>query len=306
MQDYSSELVLMPPTQESIAIQQQEEADHFWEEHCSVIPPESLRMILVAVVGTIIASISFFFNAFLFFVLVVKRQNRKTHLLYLLILALIDVFLSASYILLFPVNLFMDYYESEVLSIIWWSCLKIMLALCVSNLSKIKLHPVSNQVMPLEDLLEWRELSTPLRKRESRKYCSRQVRKHTKLLPSRRVLNWLRKVEECRSLLCYTAQEDQTEEWRFGYDGDQEISEVSKLANSTSSISSPDHGNSSEMYLTSIFEESYLICLHAGRVTLMAKDIKLLQRIRGVVVTMPNCIERRKKKYVVILVLMKI
>uniref|UniRef100_A0A915CWA9 Histone H2A/H2B/H3 domain-containing protein n=1 Tax=Ditylenchus dipsaci TaxID=166011 RepID=A0A915CWA9_9BILA len=43
-----------------------------------------------------------------------------------------------------------------------------------------------------------------------------------------------------------------------------------------------------EMYLTSTFEESYLICLHTGRVTLMEKDIKLLQRIRGLAHTMPK------------------
>ena len=37
----------------------------------------------------------------------------------------------------------------------------------------------------------------------------------------------------------------------------------------------------SECYLTGLFEDSYLVTLHAKRVTLMAKDIQLARRIRG-------------------------
>ncbi|KHN79207.1 hypothetical protein Tcan_11933 [Toxocara canis] len=37
---------------------------------------------------------------------------------------------SASYILLFPVNLFMDYFESELLAYAWWAYMRPMLALC--------------------------------------------------------------------------------------------------------------------------------------------------------------------------------
>ena len=37
----------------------------------------------------------------------------------------------------------------------------------------------------------------------------------------------------------------------------------------------------SECYLTALFEDSYLIALHAKRVTLMAKDMQLARRIRG-------------------------
>ena len=36
-----------------------------------------------------------------------------------------------------------------------------------------------------------------------------------------------------------------------------------------------------EAYIVSIFEDSYLCSLHAGRVTLMPKDIHLARRIRG-------------------------
>lgn len=72
------------------------EKDQFWQEHCSVIPPEQHRMILVAIIGSLIASISFIFNGFLFLILISKRQNRKKHLLYLMIMAIIDVFLSGT------------------------------------------------------------------------------------------------------------------------------------------------------------------------------------------------------------------
>ena len=38
--------------------------------------------------------------------------------------------LSASYILLFPVNLFMDYFASEILAAAWWTYMRPMIALC--------------------------------------------------------------------------------------------------------------------------------------------------------------------------------
>ena len=37
----------------------------------------------------------------------------------------------------------------------------------------------------------------------------------------------------------------------------------------------------SETYMTSIFEDAYLLTLHAKRITLMPKDIQLARRIRG-------------------------
>jgi histone H3 len=37
----------------------------------------------------------------------------------------------------------------------------------------------------------------------------------------------------------------------------------------------------SEAYLVGVFEDANLCCIHAKRVTLMAKDIQLAQRIRG-------------------------
>lgn len=67
------------------------------EDPCTVIPPEGLRMIMVGVMGTLIASVSLVFNLFLFMLLISNPQHRRTHLLYLAILALIDSFLSGSY-----------------------------------------------------------------------------------------------------------------------------------------------------------------------------------------------------------------
>lgn len=64
------------------------------EDECSVIPPEPFRMFLVGILGTAIASISLVFNFFLFVILTVNPSHRRTHLIYLILLAFIDVFLS--------------------------------------------------------------------------------------------------------------------------------------------------------------------------------------------------------------------
>lgn len=36
-----------------------------------------------------------------------------------------------------------------------------------------------------------------------------------------------------------------------------------------------------EMYVVQYFEDSYLCCLHAKRVTLMVNDVHLMRRLRG-------------------------
>ena len=36
-----------------------------------------------------------------------------------------------------------------------------------------------------------------------------------------------------------------------------------------------------ESYLTGLFEDTNLCAIHAGRVTIMAKDVSLARRIRG-------------------------
>ncbi|KAK6738057.1 hypothetical protein RB195_020265 [Necator americanus] len=105
-----------------------EEEDYdWWEEHCAIIPPEQSRLFLVGVAGAIIASISVVFNMFLFCILVRNRRYRSSSLIYLTFLALADTFLSAAYILLFPVNLYMDYFASDFLAAAWWSYMRIII-----------------------------------------------------------------------------------------------------------------------------------------------------------------------------------
>jgi hypothetical protein len=101
--------------------------DEWWEEHCSVIAPEALRFILVGILGTGIATISLVFNTVLFIVLISNAHHRRTHFIYLIFMALIDTFLSASYILLFSVNIITDSYEIEFLATMWWFYLRMML-----------------------------------------------------------------------------------------------------------------------------------------------------------------------------------
>ncbi|MFH4980713.1 hypothetical protein AB6A40_007422 [Gnathostoma spinigerum] len=106
------------------------EGDSWWEEHCSVISPEPERLIIVGFIGSILATVSAIFNAFLFYSLLSIPSTLHCHLLYLTLLAFFDTFLSGSYILLFPVNVFMDFFESEFLTHCWYAYLRIMLAAC--------------------------------------------------------------------------------------------------------------------------------------------------------------------------------
>ncbi|CEF59394.1 GPCR, rhodopsin-like, 7TM domain-containing protein [Strongyloides ratti] len=104
--------------------------DEFWETHCSVITPEESRFIMVGIVGSLVAIISVIFNTFLFSILISSRNNRYSQLLYLIFLAFSDIFLSASYILMFPVNIFMDYFENEFMSTAWFSYVKYVFSTC--------------------------------------------------------------------------------------------------------------------------------------------------------------------------------
>lgn len=104
--------------------------DEFWETHCSVITPEESRFIMVGIVGSFVAITSVIFNTFLFSILISSRNNRYSQLLYLIFLAFSDIFLSASYILMFPVNIFMDYFESEFMSTAWFSYVKYVFSTC--------------------------------------------------------------------------------------------------------------------------------------------------------------------------------
>ena len=62
------------------------------------------------------------------------------------------------------------------------------------------------------------------------------------------------------------------------------VRDIARAHNADIRFSSPGlHAlqEAAECYLTGIFEDSYLIALHAKRVTLMAKDMQLAKRIRG-------------------------
>ncbi|KAK6015824.1 hypothetical protein OSTOST_18702, partial [Ostertagia ostertagi] len=93
------------------------------------LPPPAERLVLVGVAGAIIALISVVFNMFLFCVLIRNKRYRSSSLIYLTFLAFSDTFLSAAYILLFPVNLYMDYFASELLAMAWWSYVRIIITI---------------------------------------------------------------------------------------------------------------------------------------------------------------------------------
>lgn len=62
------------------------------------------------------------------------------------------------------------------------------------------------------------------------------------------------------------------------------VREIARSENSDIRFTS--HGllalqEASETYLTSVFEDAYLLTLHAKRITLMPKDVQLARRIRG-------------------------
>ncbi|WKX93607.1 hypothetical protein Q1695_011124 [Nippostrongylus brasiliensis] len=116
----------METTESLIDVHDDEDYD-WWQENCAIIPPESSRLLLVGVAGAIIASISVVFNMFLFCILVRHKRYRSSNLIYLTFLALADTFLSAAYILLFPVNLYMDHFASDFLAAAWWSYMRIII-----------------------------------------------------------------------------------------------------------------------------------------------------------------------------------
>uniref|UniRef100_A0A914US54 G-protein coupled receptors family 1 profile domain-containing protein n=1 Tax=Plectus sambesii TaxID=2011161 RepID=A0A914US54_9BILA len=102
----------------------------YYEDLCSIIPPEFIRLVLVGMCGSSISFVSFVLNSLLFTVLVSNPRHHSSHVLYLIWLALFDIFISVSYIMLFPVNLFMDWFASIPLAAAWWTYMRPMLATC--------------------------------------------------------------------------------------------------------------------------------------------------------------------------------
>ncbi|KJH49398.1 hypothetical protein DICVIV_04481 [Dictyocaulus viviparus] len=120
----------------------------WWEENCSIIPPERSRLVLVGVAGAIIASISVVFNTFLFCILVsdlvetklayefmrplviiqIQEHELKIHLNNIgLQLTVKHYERCTAYILLFPINLYMDYFASELLASAWWMYMRVII-----------------------------------------------------------------------------------------------------------------------------------------------------------------------------------
>uniref|UniRef100_A0A0N4Z533 G_PROTEIN_RECEP_F1_2 domain-containing protein n=1 Tax=Parastrongyloides trichosuri TaxID=131310 RepID=A0A0N4Z533_PARTI len=83
----------------------------------SIIVP---RFYLVCVAGFITSIISILENSFLFFLFLQKKSNRNHYNLYLMLIALIDVFIGISYIFLMVVNVSADYFQSLILLRLWY------------------------------------------------------------------------------------------------------------------------------------------------------------------------------------------
>ncbi|XP_045303411.1 histone H3-like centromeric protein A isoform X2 [Leopardus geoffroyi] len=62
------------------------------------------------------------------------------------------------------------------------------------------------------------------------------------------------------------------------------LKEIRKLQKSTDLLlrKSPFGRLAAEAFLVHLFEDAYLLSLHAGRVTLFPKDVQLARRIRGI------------------------
>ncbi|XP_012507932.1 PREDICTED: histone H3-like centromeric protein A isoform X2 [Propithecus coquereli] len=62
------------------------------------------------------------------------------------------------------------------------------------------------------------------------------------------------------------------------------LQEIRKLQKSTRLLlrKAPFSRLAAEAFLVHLFEDAYLLTLHAGRVTLFPKDVQLARRIRGI------------------------
>ncbi|VDK39658.1 unnamed protein product [Gongylonema pulchrum] len=88
---------------------------------CYIIDTEHLveRFWLVTVLGSTLSTISIVENIFLFLIFITSKQHRRSHSLYLLLLALTDLFISFTYILIMSVKVLYQYNEWVFLKKIW-------------------------------------------------------------------------------------------------------------------------------------------------------------------------------------------
>ncbi|CAG9540677.1 unnamed protein product [Cercopithifilaria johnstoni] len=91
------------------------------EPSCYVIDTDHLveRLWLVAVLGSTLSTISIVENAFLFMIFITSKQHRRSHSLYLLLLAFTDIFISLTYILIMSVKVLYQYNEWIFMKKIW-------------------------------------------------------------------------------------------------------------------------------------------------------------------------------------------
>ncbi|KAE9417862.1 hypothetical protein Angca_001184, partial [Angiostrongylus cantonensis] len=77
------------------------------------------RFWLAVVVGVTISIVSILFNIFIFLVFVTSKQHRNSYNLYLLLLALFDVFMGLSYIAVLSIKVLINWTASYTLKSIW-------------------------------------------------------------------------------------------------------------------------------------------------------------------------------------------
>ncbi|VDN60869.1 unnamed protein product [Dracunculus medinensis] len=95
--------------------------NHFPPEYCFIIDTDRLseRFWLVTVLGSTLSAISIIENLFLLVLFARSRQHRNSPSFYLLILALSDIFISGTYIMIMSVKVLYQYAEWVALKRIW-------------------------------------------------------------------------------------------------------------------------------------------------------------------------------------------
>ncbi|VDK88526.1 unnamed protein product [Onchocerca ochengi] len=91
------------------------------EPNCYIIDTDHLveRLWLVTILGSTVSTISIVENAFLFLLFITSKQHHRSHSLYLLLLALTDLFISLTYILIMSVKVLYEYNEWIFMKKIW-------------------------------------------------------------------------------------------------------------------------------------------------------------------------------------------
>ncbi|VDP03574.1 unnamed protein product [Heligmosomoides polygyrus] len=98
---------------------------------CNIIDDFFLepRFWLAVVFGITISIVSIIFNSFIFVVFVTSKQHRNSYNLYLLLLALFDVFMGASYIAVLSIKVLINWTASYTLKSLWVSYMVPMLTI---------------------------------------------------------------------------------------------------------------------------------------------------------------------------------